>query len=162
MASMAGRRKHNPLGLEPRVYAKHGAFYYVHRDGKWEKLGTEIGQANERARRYNDSRGEYGTIAYWLDLFIVDCEARVKAGTLAARTFEDYSNAIKGTDAKPGALRLFFAPPLTPLDLDPDMVQDYLETNAELGRKLLAESGLAILAAESLTRAAKLAVEKAQ
>jgi len=34
-------------------------------------------------------------------------------------------------------------------------------TNAELGRKLLAESGLAILAAESLTRAAKLAVEEA-
>jgi succinyl-CoA synthetase beta subunit len=35
-------------------------------------------------------------------------------------------------------------------------------TNAELGRKLLAESGLAILAAESLTQAAKLAVERAQ
>ncbi|MDP2978948.1 MAG: ADP-forming succinate--CoA ligase subunit beta, partial [Thiobacillus sp.] len=34
-------------------------------------------------------------------------------------------------------------------------------TNAELGRKLLAESGLAIIAAESLTHAAKLAVEKA-
>jgi succinyl-CoA synthetase beta subunit len=34
-------------------------------------------------------------------------------------------------------------------------------TNAELGRKLLAESKLAILAAESLTQAAKLAVEKA-
>jgi succinyl-CoA synthetase beta subunit len=34
-------------------------------------------------------------------------------------------------------------------------------TNAELGRKQLAESGLAILAAESLTHAAKLAVEKA-
>ncbi|OYY60552.1 MAG: succinate--CoA ligase subunit beta [Hydrogenophilales bacterium 28-61-11] len=35
-------------------------------------------------------------------------------------------------------------------------------TNAELGRRLLAESGLAILAAASLTQAAKLAVEKAQ
>jgi succinyl-CoA synthetase beta subunit len=34
-------------------------------------------------------------------------------------------------------------------------------TNAELGRTLLAESGLAILAAESLTQAAKLAVEEA-
>jgi succinyl-CoA synthetase beta subunit len=33
-------------------------------------------------------------------------------------------------------------------------------TNAELGRKLLAESGLAILAAASLTQAAKLAVER--
>ena len=35
-------------------------------------------------------------------------------------------------------------------------------TNAELGRTLLADSGLAILAAESLTQAAKLAVEQAQ
>ena len=35
-------------------------------------------------------------------------------------------------------------------------------TNAELGRALLAESGLAILAAASLTQAARLAVEKAQ
>ena len=34
-------------------------------------------------------------------------------------------------------------------------------TNAELGRTLLAKSGLAILAAESLTHAAKLAVEQA-
>jgi succinyl-CoA synthetase beta subunit len=35
-------------------------------------------------------------------------------------------------------------------------------TNAELGRKLLAESGLAIIAAESLTDAAKRAVGEAQ
>jgi len=35
-------------------------------------------------------------------------------------------------------------------------------TNAELGRKLLAESGLAILAAESLTHAAELAVAQAK
>ena len=35
-------------------------------------------------------------------------------------------------------------------------------TNAELGRKLLAESGLAILAAESLTQAAELAVARAK
>ncbi|MBU1395179.1 MAG: ADP-forming succinate--CoA ligase subunit beta [Gammaproteobacteria bacterium] len=35
-------------------------------------------------------------------------------------------------------------------------------TNAELGRKLLAESGLAIIAAATLTQAAKLAVEQAQ
>ena len=35
-------------------------------------------------------------------------------------------------------------------------------TNAELGRELLAQSGLAILAAESLTQAARFAVEQAQ
>jgi succinyl-CoA synthetase beta subunit len=35
-------------------------------------------------------------------------------------------------------------------------------TNADKGRELLANSGLAILAANDLTEAAKLAVEKAQ
>jgi succinyl-CoA synthetase beta subunit len=35
-------------------------------------------------------------------------------------------------------------------------------TNAELGRKLLDESGLAIIAAASLTDAAKQAVERAK
>jgi hypothetical protein len=62
MSRMSGRRKNNPLGLAPRVYMNHGAFYYVHRDGRWEKLGQDIEKANQRARLYNDSQGEYGTI----------------------------------------------------------------------------------------------------
>jgi len=135
MPTMGRRRSTSDHGLQPRVYMSHGAYYYVHAaTGKWENLGKDKTAANARARLYNDPDDRFGTLVYWMDMFLVDCEARVKAGTLAARTFEDYTNAIKGTDAKPGALRLFFAPPLTPLDLDPDMVQDYLETNAELGR----------------------------
>jgi integrase len=129
--SMVGRRKDNPLGLEPRVYAKHGAFHYVHRDGRWEKLGTNKDKANERARLYNDTQGIYGTMAYWLDMFIVDCEARVKTGTLAERTKDDYTNDIV-------PLKIYFAPPVLPTDIEPNQVQDYLAIGAAAGHPVRA------------------------
>jgi integrase len=134
MPPMGRRRNTKDHGLEPRVYAKHGAFYYVHRStGKWESLGKDKAAANARARIFNDPHDAFGTLVYWLDMWIINCTARVAARTMAARTLADYAGAV-GTDDKPGALRAFFAPPLTPLDLTPEMVQDYLDTNAELGR----------------------------
>lgn len=145
MVAMGRKRKSSDTGLEPRVYRNHGAFYYVHPGGKWERLGTDMAQANHRARLYNDPDDRFGTLVYWMDLFLVDCEARVKAKTLAARTLDDYTSAIKGTDKKPGALRLFFAAPMTPLDLTPSMVQDFLDTNAELGRPVPANREKACL-----------------
>lgn len=138
MVRMVGRRKNNPLGLEPRVYAKRGAFYYVHRDGRWEKLGTDIEQANKRARLYNDSQGEYGTMAYWLDMFIVDCEARVKSGGLAQRTLDDYT-----ADIEP--LKIYFASPMLPTDIEPNHVQNYLEIGATSGRPVRANREKACL-----------------
>jgi integrase len=145
MATVGRKRKSSDTGLEPRVYAKHGAFYYVHRDGKWQRLGTDKAEANQKARLFNDPDGQFGTLVYWLDMFLVHCQARVAANTMAQRTCDDYQNAIKGTDTKAGALRTFFAPPMTPLDLDPDMVQDFLTTNAELGRPVPANREKAAL-----------------
>jgi len=139
-----GRKRKTDTGLEQRVYERSGAYYYVHRDGRWENLGRTKAQANDRARLYNDPGGKFGTLVYWLDMFVVDCEARVKAGALSVRTLEDYQGAI-GTDARPSALRLFFAPPMTPLDVEPDMVQDYLTTNAQLGRPVPANREKAAL-----------------
>lgn len=138
MSLMAGRRKNNPLGLQPRVYANHGAFYYVHRDGRWEKIGTDIDKANERAKLYNDSKGSFGTIEYWLDMFIVDCEARVKVGNLSKRTLEDYT-----ADIKP--LKIYFAAPMLPTDIEPNHVQEYLEIGAKAGRPVRANREKACL-----------------
>jgi integrase len=147
-----GRRRKNPdAGLEPRVYQKHGAFYYVHRTGKWERLGVEKEDANRKARLYNDPDGMYGTLVHWLDQFLAHCEARQAAGTLAERTVDDYRSAIlgrtKGKDPRPGALRIFFAPPITPLDVTPSMVQDFLVTNDEIGRPVPANREKACLSA---------------
>ena len=63
---------------------------------------------------------------------LIDCEARVKAGTLAQRTLDDYRDAIEirqrkdGQDAKTGFLRTFFAPPITPPDVTPNHVALFL------------------------------------
>jgi len=145
MATMGRKRKSSDTGLEPRVYAKHGAYYYVHREGKWERLGTDMAEANQKARLFNDPDGEYGTLVYWLKMWLVHCQAKVAAGKLAQRTLDDYTGAVKGTDKKNGALSIFFSPPLTPLDLDPDMVQDFLDTMAELGRPVPANREKAAL-----------------
>lgn len=150
MPATMGRKRKSDLGLEPRVYSKHGAFYYVHRDNRWERLGTDKDHANAKARIYNDPDGRYGTLVYWLDAFLLDCERRValkseiKGVKLAERTLRDYQEAV-GTDAEPGPLRLYFAPPFTPLDLTPDVVQQYLRDGAEASRAVRANREKACL-----------------
>lgn len=128
-----GRRRKVDNGLEPRLYFKHGAFYYAHRGAGWEHCGTDKNAANRKARLFNDPTGRAGTLVYWLDMFLADCEARVKAKQLAQRTLEDYQDAV-GTDEKPGALRAFFVPPMTPADVTPDMVQDLIDAGLAAGR----------------------------
>lgn len=135
---MGRPRKSNQLGLESRVYARHGAFYYAHRDGKWERLGTDVGEANRKARLYNDTRGVYGTMAYWLDMWVVECEKRVQAKTLAQRTYDDYK-----ADIEP--LKVYFAPPMLPTDIEPKHVQDYLDIGAQAGRPVRANREKAAL-----------------
>lgn len=136
-----GRRRANPdSGLEPRVYPKHGAFYYVHGDGRWEHLGKDKEAANRKAKVYNDPEGLYGTIVYWMDRFVIECEARVKAGTMAQRTLDDYRGAIEirdrkdGTQAMSGTLRTYFAPPMTPADVTPNHIKRFLELGAQAKR----------------------------
>jgi len=157
MPPMGRRRKDTASDLEPRVYLRSGAYYYVHRTGKWEGLGKDKATANEKARLFNDPAGLQGTLVHWLDLFLVHCEARVKAGSMAQRTLDDYTQAIKGTpdreakgkraaaEGKPGPLRVFFAPPITPLDVTPAMVNEYLEIGAQMGRGVSANREKAAL-----------------
>lgn len=96
---MARKRRSNPLNLPERVYAKHGAFYYVHHDGRWERIGTDIGEARKRGFLYADPEAQFGTVAYWLDMFIIHCEERTaidrKKGGLAKRTYEDYKKTAE-------------------------------------------------------------------
>jgi hypothetical protein len=77
-------------------------------------------------------------VAYWLDMFIVDCEARVKAKTLAQRTLDDYK-----IDVEP--LKLYFAPPMLPTDIEPHHVQDYLAIGATAGHPGARQSAEVVL-----------------
>lgn len=147
-----GRKRKDNTGLELRVYQRRGAYYYVHRDGRWEPLGRDLAEANRRAKLYNDPDGRYGTMIYWLDLFVLDCEERVKLKSavkgvkLAQRTLEDYQESV-GTEDKPSALRKYFKAPIAPLDVTPGMVQDFLELNARAGRSRRANLDRAALSA---------------
>lgn len=152
-AIMGRRRKNSDSGLEPRVYAKHGAFYYVHRDGRWERLSTDMATANRKAKVYNDPGGMYGTVVYWMDRFMIECEQRVAAGTMSQRTLDDYRDAIEirqrkdGQDAKTGLLRTFFAPPMTPADVTPNHVALFLSEGAKAGRAVRANRDKACFSA---------------
>ncbi len=137
MATMGRRRKDADHGMEPRVYQKHGAYFYVHRDsGRWESLGKDKDGANRKARVYNDPDGLFGTVVYWMDKFLIDCEARVAAKTLAPRTFNDYAKAMRTKPGAPshGMLRTSFAPPFTPLDVTSAHIEEYLRVGLNAGR----------------------------
>jgi hypothetical protein len=88
------RKDGNPLGLEPRVEFHHGQFRYLHRDGRKESLGKDLGRANARARVYNDPDGRHGTVGYYLALFLAAARAgHLPAGwTLSERTIDDYQD----------------------------------------------------------------------
>jgi hypothetical protein len=60
---MGRKRKSNPLGLPERTYFHHGQFTYIHRDGRREGLGTDLGEAKRKANLYNDPQSTYGTLA---------------------------------------------------------------------------------------------------
>jgi integrase len=139
MLSM-GRRRKNDLGLEPRVYFSDGSYYYVHKESsRWENLGKDKNAANTKGRLYNDPDRRAGTLVYWLDMFLVDCEARValkstiKGIRLSQRTLEDYRMAI-GTNEEPGPLCTYFPAPISPLDVEPGDIQAFLRDSARAGR----------------------------
>lgn len=151
MAAM-GRRRKVDLGLEPRVYLNHGAFFYVHRDGRWERLGTDKDEANRQARIFNDPDGMAGTLSHFMDLFLADCTRRVglkstvKGVKLSQRTLDDYQDAF-GTREDPGPVREYFAAPRTPYDVTPDAVQQFLRDEAEAGRPVQGNRRRAALSA---------------
>lgn len=113
------RKDGDPLGLAgTRLTWSRNKFWYIHRDRRWEAVGTDIKEAKRIAAVYNDPDGAYGTTGYWLDMFILDCKARVKAKTLSARTLSDYTeNAVE--------LKVFFGK-IAPEAITPEMVQTYL------------------------------------
>ena len=144
MAAVGRRRKSNPLNLPPRVYAKHGAFYYHHPwpppHGKWEHLGRDLDAVKRRAAEIKHGQGDgYGTVAFYLDEFLGACKRRVAVGDLKPRTLEDYTR-----DAVP--LKAFFGS-MFPVGVEAPHVADYLDTNLELKRGVRANREKACLSA---------------
>jgi integrase len=128
-----GRKRKDPdQGLPLRVYLRRGTLYYAHRDGRWENLGKDLEAARRRAEHYADTTGTFGTMAWWLQQFVIDCEQRVQAKDLAERTLQDYRGAV-GSAEEPTPLRTYFGHML-PTDIKPQHVSEYLELGAKMGR----------------------------
>lgn len=133
------RKDGDPLGLAgTRLTFRYGAFYYRHRGtGRWERVGTDVRVAKERAKLFNDPAGVFGTVGYWLDRFLLNCAERVKAKTLAQRTLDDYTkNAVP--------LKTFFGTML-PEHIQPLHVQTYIDIGGEAGRAVRANREIACL-----------------
>jgi integrase len=119
------------------VYLRSGSFYYVHQSGKWENVGRDLAAARKRAEHYNDPTGTYGTMAWFLDQFIIDCEQRVRSKDLAQRTLDDYVGAIVPLKAFFGAMR--------PTEIGPHHVTEYLDIGLRTGRAVRANRERACL-----------------
>ena len=125
------RKDGDQFGLAgTRLAYRRGKFWYRHRGtDRFECVGADIAQAKKRAALYNDPAGVYGTVRYWLGMFIVDCEQRVKAKLLSQRTLDDYT----GYTEDGGPLMIYFGAML-PEDIKPAHVQAYLNKGATDGR----------------------------
>lgn len=136
---MGRPRKNNPLNLPPRVYFKHGSFFYQHRDGRWENLGTDLAKAKARGDHLNDPKSTFGTISWYLDEFITWCESRVKNKKLSPRTLADYQDNLTALKAYCGHM--------TPAELGPHHVQKYLDLGVDMDRSVRANREKACLSA---------------
>lgn len=143
---MGRKRSSNPLNLPPRVYAKHGAFFYHHRPteqhptGRWERLGTDIETVKRRASDIvAGMAGNYGTVSYWMGQFLAACAARVKAEDLAPRTLSDYT-----TDAE---MVLAMFGEMFPAGLEAHHKKRYLDESLMADRPVRGNREFAVLSA---------------
>jgi len=142
MAAMGRKRKDNPLGLPDRCYVKHGAFYYVTRDNKWVRLGTDLKAAIAESLRRNGGVN-YGTMEWWYGEFLAHCKTRVGKSKaqrgISQRTHDDYTGAKVHLDA-------FFGD-MTPVRIGPSTVGEFLQIEADAGRPVRANREKAALSA---------------
>jgi integrase len=116
-----GRKRTSNFSLPHRVTLSHGAYYFIHTSGKWEKLGR-VGDEAEMRRKWatlTDPAETSGTISALLDDYLVYHKPPRKA----ERTYKD--NLIEAE-----LLRAFFGAML-PDQVMPFHVADYLKIRGE-------------------------------
>lgn len=122
------RKDGDPLGLAgTRLAFRRGRFFYIHRAGRWEDVGTDVEAAKRAAARYNNPGDGFGTMRYWFGMFLADCKLRVAAGTLSQRTLDDYTGYADDAGPLVAAFGQAF-----PESITPQMVQSYLDRMAKM------------------------------
>jgi integrase len=131
---MVGRRRKSNHNLPPRVVINHGAYYYIHKSGKWEKL-SRVGQEADMRRKWallEDPAGISNTTSALIDEYLVKV-----APKKAERTCEDNKKEAE-------YLRAYFGK-MKPENILPMHVGAYLETRAEGGAPVRANREKALL-----------------
>lgn len=131
---MVGRRRKSNHNLPPRVVLNHGAYYYIHKTGKWEKL-ARLGQEADMRRKWallEDVPGESNKTSALIDEYLVKV-----APKKAARTCEDNKKEAE-------YLRAYFGA-MMPENILPMHVGSYLDMRAEGGAPVRANREKALL-----------------
>src|SRR5690625_5041423 len=114
-----GRPRAKNKHLPPRVYQKHGAFYYVRPgDGKWVRLGETLPDAMAEWSRIVDKPDGASTMNKLFDRYMLEV-----APKKAARTYQDNQNEVKALRAVFGEMR--------PQDVEPHHVARFLEVRGD-------------------------------
>jgi integrase len=131
---MVGRRRKSNHNLPPRVVLNHGAYYYIHKSGKWEKLGR-IGEEVDMRRKWallEDPAGESNSTSALIDEYLVKV-----APKKAVRTCEDNKKEAE-------YLRAYFGK-MMPENILPMHIGAYLDIRAEAGAPVRANREKALL-----------------
>lgn len=116
-----GRPRKARKDLPPRVYLKHGAYYFVHSDGKWQRLAN-VGQEREMRVAWAQLEAPnetFGTLAALIDEYLSKYAATAKA----PRTYNDNLKEAE-------YLKAFFGE-MQPQHVQARHVGAYLEANRE-------------------------------
>jgi integrase len=121
MMPSVGRRRKSNLDLPPRVYIKFGAYYFVHLDGKWQRL-AKVGDEKEMRRCWavlTDPDGGSNNTSALIDDYLVSYAKKHKA----ERTYTGNLNEAE-------YLKDFFGD-MRPHEIMPRDVGHYLDLNRE-------------------------------
>ncbi|WP_181919209.1 hypothetical protein [Alkalilimnicola ehrlichii] len=113
-----GRPRTKNKHLPPRVYFKHGAYYYVDRAGQWHRLGANLPDAMAEWAKLVEAPVTATRMQSLFDRYMLEIAPRK-----APRTYKDNKSEIK-------ALRVFFGD-MKPEDVEPRHVYEFLEIRGQ-------------------------------
>lgn len=91
-----GRRRKNNFNLPPRMYLKHGAYYYVSRENKWIRLSDDKAIAfakwaeieGETPREAGSQKPITGSVAALIDKYMIEVAPKKAKATYAGNLME--------------------------------------------------------------------------
>ncbi len=81
-------RRQSRLDLPPRLYQKHGSYYYVTRDNKWLRLGKDLVEARIKWAELENGKSASVTVASVIERYLAEIAPQKAAATQAGNKIE--------------------------------------------------------------------------